>query len=314
MPAVLGAVVLPVFGIVLLSYAIARLLPLPVWLTSGIQRLTFDVAVPVLLFHTMATVDLSHPIGATLFVGYYTPTLALYALIYFATRQLGRGKALANVLALGSTYSNAVLLGIPLTLRAFGDSAAVPLFGLVAIHSATLFFLTTLLNETATGTVHLRTLLADTGRRLIANPILLGLLGGLAANALARAVGAPLPPGLLMLTGAVRAVAPTAALVAMGLGLARYALRGALADAGLISATKLLVHPALVAAAVLLLPMPVLSAKVAILVAALPSGVNVYLFAARFGHGEAASAGAILFTTLLSLATLSGVLWLLGNL
>ena len=312
-PTALTAVVLPVFAILLASYATTRLIRLPTWFTRTLQRATFDLIVPVLLFHTMATVNLAAPINAALFGAYYLPTLALYALVYVGGQRLGRSAQLANMLALGSSYSNAVLLGIPLVLRAFGSAAAVPLFGLIALHSAAMFFLTTLLHEVAAGAVELRTLLIDTGKRLIANPILLGLIGGLIANIAAQLTGTALPVALLQVTGAVRAMAPYAALVAMGVGLASYSLRGSLVDAALISAAKLVLHPLLVAAfALWLLPVPVMAAKVAITVAALPSGINAYLFAARFGHGEAATATAIVLTTVLSMLTLSVVLVLLG--
>lgn len=307
------SIVLPVFAIVIGAYAVARAVALPVWLTANFQRLVFDVAVPVLLFHTMATVDLTHHVNSTLILAYYLPTLALYGLIYFGAQRLGRAQPLANSLALSGTYSNAVLLGIPLLLRAFGDAAAVPLFALISLHAAAMFFLTTLLYEIGAGKVHFGNLLLDTARRLLTNPILLGLLAGLAANLAAQLLNTPLPTWLLLVTGSIRAVAPNAALVAMGIGLASYALRGALIDASAITFAKLVLHPLLVAVTALwLLPVPLLWAQVAVAVAALPCGINVYLFAARYGQGEAASATAILVSTGLSIFTLSLVLMLMG--
>ncbi len=58
--------------------------------------------------------------------------------------------------------------------------------------------------------------------------------------------------------------------------------------------------------------MPPLWAKVAILLAALPVGVNVYLFAVRYDAGQAESASAILLSSVLSLASLALVLLWLG--
>jgi predicted permease len=77
-------------------------------------------------------------------------------------------------------------------------------------------------------------------------------------------------------------------------------------------AIKLLVCPLAVwALATFIFEVPPLWAKVAILLAAMPVGVNVYLFGVRYDAGQAESATAILLSSILSVATLSAVLvWL----
>ena len=57
---------------------------------------------------------------------------------------------------------------------------------------------------------------------------------------------------------------------------------------------------------------PPLWAKVVILLAALPVGVNVYVFATRYEAGQAESAAAIVLSNLLSVVTLPLVLLWLG--
>jgi predicted permease len=52
--------------------------------------------------------------------------------------------------------------------------------------------------------------------------------------------------------------------------------------------------------------------SVAILLAALPVGVNVYLFAVRYEGGQAESASAILLSSVVSLLTVTVVLLWLG--
>jgi predicted permease len=80
-------------------------------------------------------------------------------------------------------------------------------------------------------------------------------------------------------------------------------------------ALKLIVHPLAVwALATLVFDVPPLWAKVAIVVAAMPVGVNVYLFGVRYDAGQPESATAILLSSILSVATLSAVLvWLDAN-
>jgi predicted permease len=81
----------------------------------------------------------------------------------------------------------------------------------------------------------------------------------------------------------------------------------------MIAALKLVAHPLLVVGLIgLVFEVPPLWAKVAIVIAALPVGVNPYLFAVRYDAGQAESASAILLTSLLSVVTVSVVLLWLG--
>lgn len=321
MTSTLTGIVLPVFGIVLAAFAVARMRPLPAWLTLAVNRAAFDFLVPVLLFRTLATVALPDTLPVAYFFGYYGATLVVYALVWCISQRLPAAtdgaahgaahgvaaKSAANVSALCATYSNSVLLGIPLILRAFGDEASVPLFGLVALHSPLLFIVTSLVHEFSHGGSSVVATLRTAGKRLVANPILIGIASGLAVNVLQ----VPLPAMLLTATDLVRSAALPVALIAMGFGLAAYRLRGALPAAAGIVSVKLLLHPLAVAAAMALTGAPPLWREVAVVMAALPSGINVYLFASRFGAGQAASATAILASTLLSIGTLTLLLdWL----
>jgi malonate transporter and related proteins len=49
-----------------------------------------------------------------------------------------------------------------------------------------------------------------------------------------------------------------------------------------------------------------------VIVAATPVGINVYMFGLRYDTGAATVATSILLSTLLSVVSLAGVLWLLG--
>jgi hypothetical protein len=74
----------------------------------------------------------------------------------------------------------------------------------------------------------------------------------------------------------------------MGASLRAYRIAGALQPALVMVALKLVVCPLAVwALATLVFEMPPLWAKVAIVLAAMPVGVNVYLFAARYDAGQA---------------------------
>ena len=126
---------------------------------------------------------------------------------------------------------------------------------------------------------------------LVRNPILWGLAGGIALNLL----GLRLPAALARWTELVAGAAVPCALFSTGASLRSYRIAGALQPALVMVALKLVVCPLAVwALATLVFEMPPLWAKVAIVLAAMPVGVNVYLFGVRYHAGEAESATAVL--------------------
>ena len=66
---------------------------------------------------------------------------------------------------------------------------------------------------------------------------------------------------------------------------------------------KLMLMPAVALAMALLLDLPPLAAKVAVVAAALPSGVNSYLIAARFGTGQALASNQMTIATACAVVT-----------
>jgi predicted permease len=72
-----------------------------------------------------------------------------------------------------------------------------------------------------------------------------------------------------------------------------------------LSALKLFLMPAAALATAWLFGLPPLTAKVAVLAAALPAGVNSYLIASQFGTGQALASNQMTLTTALAVVTTS---------
>ena len=298
--------VLPAYAVVALGWGLARAPRIPLVLLTTFRRLVFDLILPLYLFRTLASVELPERFPIAYVVGYYGATLALYALVTALTwRRSGPG--VANIQGLGSVYANAVLLGTPVITAALGDEAALPLFSLIGLHAPLLAFATGALAEIARpdGDAGLTALLRNIFLGLIRNPIILAIASGLAWNLL---VG-PLSADWQQATATAAKLIPPLALLAMGIGLASYRLRSAIAPALGVCATKLAAHPLIVAATLALLPgIPHLWWQTAVLMAALPTGVNVYLFAAQQRAGEAVAAATVTLATPASMLTMTAVI------
>jgi malonate transporter len=298
-------VVLPVFGLLGLGYAAARFGLLSYQAGEGLSEFVFTFCIPPLIFRTMATASLpdSQPWG---YWGAYFLGLALsWALAMAIGRAVFKLDARENVVAgFAAGQSNTALVGIPLLLEAFGDAGAVPLFLLLAVHLPITMTSATLLMEGPHG-LHPLAL----AKRLLLNPILLGLMAGLAF----RGLGAPYGGALRVIVDYLANAAVPCALVAMGLALRRYGLQADVKLTATIAALKLFVHPAAVyVLAHKVFTMPPVWSGVAVLFAAMPSGVNAYLFAERYRTGVALSSSAIALSTALSVASAAFWLWMLG--
>ncbi len=305
MQAVLN-IITPIFAIVALGYVLARSGVLSIAASEALTRFMFYVAVPAMLFRTLATTTLPSNVPWAYIGAFYGASFATFALgIAFARFGLGWSRRDQGIAGIAAGYSNMVMLGFPLVITAFGEAAALPLFILLALQSMLMFPATTWVieiygrNDGAQAHSVLRML-----ARLALNPVIASLLLGIAANL--SGVGLPLvlDRGLDI----IGAAAPACALTALGLGLARYEIRGAVrASAGLV-VLKTCVHPALVWFACTLCQVPPLWTHVAIVLAAMPTGINAFIFARQYDARIEVVSKTIVISTVVSAFSIAALL------
>ncbi len=297
-------IIAPIFGIVLVGWLAARLRAFDEAATRGLSLFAFNFAIPVLLWRTLARADLpAHPDWG-LVLTYFSGAAAVFALgAAVGRRVFGQMGAAPAIFGISAAFSNTIILGIPIVLRAFGEGAAVPLSLIVAFHSAILFTLTTVVAEIgAGGASHWHGTILNVGRGLAGNPILWAIAAGLAANFLDLRV----PAVLDQFAATLGAAALPAALFALGANLSRFRLGRSLSEAAVLAALKIAVQPLLVyLLGSRVFGLAPISLAVAVTIAALPTGVNAYLFAARYDAAIAAATSTILLSTLVSIASLA---------
>lgn len=306
-------IVLPVFGLIALGYATAWSGLLRRETGEALSDFVFVIAIPVLIFRTlaMASFDGASPWG--LWLAYFAVFALMWVIGASTIRRLFRRDARAGVVAgISTAYGNTVLVGIPLSLAAYGEAGAVAMALIIAIHLPVMMTASAVLivhAERRDGVAHAepgaRVIVRGLGLNLARNPLIIGLVLG----ALWHVLGVPLAGLPKTLVDRVADVAATLALFAMGMSLRNYGIRGHIRAGLVLAALKLLVMPALVlVAARYVVPMPLVWAKVAVVAAACPTGVNAYVVATRFRTGEALASNAITIST--ALAVLSMAFWL----
>ncbi len=318
---VLLDIILPVFGLVALGYGATFTGLFDAGAQRGLALFCFNFAIPGMLFRQLAITELPERLPYAYLLGYYGAVFIAFAIgALLAAYVYGYGRREQAVFGLGLSFSNTVLLGIPLIITTFGDIASLPVFLLIGLHMLILLPLGTLLAETdmcdassaRQGKRGLRKVIDVLGQTLwnmARNPIVLGLLAGGAFNLL----GLGIPKHVDAVIARLADAALPCALFAMGASLRGYKLAGKIGEAALIAGLKTTLHP-LIAYLVCAHVFGVegIWLKVAVTMAALPGGVNVYLFATRYQTLEATAASATLLSTAFSFFTISALLLLIG--
>lgn len=300
-------VILPVFLVMGFGY-------LAVWRgvfsdagVDGLMKFTQNFAIPCLLFRAISTLDLGQDFNAALLGSFYTGAAAGFAAGLLGARYLFK-RAWPDSVAIGFSclFSNSVLLGLPITERAYGAGALQPNYAIIALHAPFCYALgltaMEIVNNRAGG--RLVTTRAI-GRSVFHNALVIGILLGFAVNL----TGAPVP-GVVgdALDMMIRAALP-AALFGLGGVLYRYRPEG---DAGTIvyaCAVSLVLHPAVVWAMGSVTGLSTGQFRSAVLTAAMAPGVNTYIFANMYGVAKRVAASAVLIGTASSLVTVW--LWLM---
>jgi malonate transporter and related proteins len=306
------AIVVPVFALILLGFAAGRHGYFSGDAVKALNDFTFTMAVPAFLFRSMARLEVRE-LPIDLWLTFFGAAAITWTLATVLTRKaLERPAIDAPSIAMSSCFGNVVMLGIPLSVAAFGETAAAPAALLVALHTPMLFFVGSL--HQAMVAEPRQTNLAAMARELaidlVRNPIIIGIAAGI----LWRLTGLGLHPVVDRILVMLGQAAVATALVGLGLSLVNFEIKGQVPTLSMILLLKLVVMP--VTASILaihvfaLAPVP---AAVVVLFASMPTGANAYLFAARNGRAVNSASGAVALGTTLAVVTSAVVVSLFGT-
>ena len=304
---ILLQVILPVFVLIALGYLSAR----RAWVTEeglrGLNDFVFRLAMPCLILNGATT---PHEGGGATAVAFFSGCLMAYALaMLLARRALRMPLGEANTFGLNAAFGNSAMIGIPLVLAAFGPAGLAQLLTIIGLHSLILLPIGTVIGELAHGgRAPLWQILRATLVSVLKNPVMIAVLLGFVVYQSGIPVPGPARQ-FLQLTGAA---GPPVALFCLGATLVAFDARRDWPSALACTAVKLLVMPLLVWGAGLLVGLPPLAMAVAVVAAALPTGANAFFLSRRYSAGAERSGATVLLSTLLSMATVTGLLVLLG--
>ncbi|EKF17530.1 AEC family transporter [Nitratireductor pacificus] len=307
-----AGLVLPFFGLIFIGYALARLKPQPVEALGWINTFVIYVALPALFFQLLAKTPIERLTEWSYIFGAVAATYIVFSLMFAASMLLSRsGIAESTIKGLSAAYGNIGYMGPGLALLAFGEEAAVPVALIFCFENIAHFAVAPMMMALSGGSRQGPLQLAlEVVRKIVLHPFILATAAGVAAAALHVTPPVPIERLLAYLSSA----AAPCALFAMGVSLALRPLKRVPHELGAIAILKLIVHP--------LLCYVILSwvgdfseiwVFSAVLLASLPTATNVFVISQQYGVWMERASASVLITTVLSVATVTGLLYAITN-
>ena len=297
-------VIIPVFLILGCGYSTVWTKLFSVDTIDGLMRFTQNFAIPVLLFDAIAKVDLVNVFDLNLFFCFYLGATIGFLVGFFGSYYLFR-RPLEDSVVIGfcCLFSNTVMLGLPITERAYGEEALRHNFAIVSIHAPFCYFLgITVMEFVRSSEKNLRKNIIIILKAMFSNALVVGIILGFLVNISGIQLAKSIQSSIDMIT----AVALPAALFGMGGVLYQYRPQGDVGPIIMVSAVSLIIHPAIVWFSGLNFDLSTTQLRSAVITAAMAPGINTYVFAHIYGRAKRVASTGVLVSTVLSI----GSIWL----
>lgn len=295
---------LPFFALIGLGYWAGRTRFFTAEATAYLTKFVFYFALSAMLFRFSANLSLGEIFNWPFVMAYLWGTATIYLIATGVALLRWRGIEEAAVEAQCAVIGNVGFLGIPMLVLLLGEPAVGPVMMVLSVDLIVFgSLIVILITGSRDGRMSLG-ILRTVGLGLLKNPMIVSIVLGLSWASTGWVIPAPANEFLDILGAA----ATPGALFAIGASLASKSAEK-VAVAGWLSFCKLVLHPAAVAfAALVMFRVEPYAASVMIAAAALPVAGNVYILAQHYGVAPARVSASILFSTAVSIVTVSLVI------
>lgn len=296
-------VILPVFLVIGAGYLATWKGGFSESAVDGLMSFTQHFAIPCLLFRALWKLDLGPDFDPWLIVSFYTGSATGFTVGLLAARFLfQRNWEEAVAIGFCCLFANSVMLGLPITERAYGTDALQFNYVIVALHSPICYGIGITAMEIVRARrdgIANRHLPAKVLRAMFRNALVIGIGLGALANLADAQIPKVITDALDLM---IRAALP-AALFGMGGVLCRYKPEGDFRIIALICFVSLVLHPAIAYSLGRLTGLSTGALRSAVLTAAMAPGINTYVFANMYGVARRVAASGVLFATGFSVLT-----------
>lgn len=294
-------VILPVFLVVGFGYAAVWRRLISDTSIDALMGFAQKIAIPFLLFRAMSSLDLSVGFQPSLLFSFYTGAILSFAAGVMGAHFLFKRDWEDSIaIGFGALFSNSVLLGLPISERAFGPDNLAANYAIIAFHAPFCYAvgITTMEIVKAKGG-GLRALSGKVIGAMFKNALILGILAGIIVNLSGVSLPLPVTDAVDLM---VRAALPTA-LFGLGGVLYRYRPEGDLRIIAMVCGISLILHPVIVYTLGNLTGLAKPAFRSMVLTSAMAPGINAYLFADMYGKARRVAASSVLLATASSVLT-----------
>jgi len=295
-------VIIPVFLIIGCGYCTVWTKLFSLDTIDGLMRFTQNFAIPILLFDAIAKVDLVTVFDLNLFFSFYLGATIGFLLGFFGSYYLfSRPLEDSVVIGFCCLFSNTVMLGLPITERAYGEDALRHNFAIVSIHAPFCYFLgITVMELVRSSEKNLKGNILVILKAMFSNALVVGIMLGFLVNISEIQLANSIQSSIDMIT----AVALPAALFGMGGVIYQYRPQGDIGPIIMVCAVSLIIHPTVVLFSGLNFDLSKTQLRSAVITAAMAPGINTYVFASMYGSAKRVASTGVLVSTTLSIGSI----------
>jgi malonate transporter and related proteins len=302
---------LPYFGLIFLGFACGRITRIPVQGLAWMDFFIIYMTLPALFYRILAKTPFEQLSNVPFIVTATLGTFLVLMLSLGIAFLIRRDFAQAAIAQLAGAYGNIGYMGPGLALATVGAQAAAPVALIFCFETLLFFsavpFLMALARPQGKGA---GALALDVVRKIALHPLMVAS----ALGALSAALRFEPPASIDRLLQFLSNASAPCALFTLGVTVALRRLNGVPWEVPVLVLVKLVLHP-LVALVLLTAfgPFDPNWVKAAVLMAALPPALNVFVLARQYNSWLEPASASVLVGTLLSVATLTTVMWLVQD-
>jgi malonate transporter len=300
---------LPFFGLIFIGFACGKLKQIPDTALAWMNFFIVYVALPALFYRILAQTPFEQLAQVDFVFATTLSTFWAFAVAFAIGMAIRRGQIAESTIAgLAGGYGNIGYMGPGLALATLGPQAAVPVALIFCFDTLLLFTIVPFLMALAKPQqVSIGATALEVVKRIITHPLVIATAVGIASAALHFQP----PVALDRLMQFLQNAAAPCALFTLGVTVALRPLKKTPWEVPFLTAVKLVLHPVLMFLLLSLFgPFDQTWVNTAVLMAALPPALNVFVFARQYDTWVEQASSAVLIGTLVSVVTLTSVMWM----
>lgn len=295
---------LPFFAIIALGFGAGKTRFFSEEATAYLTKFVFYFALSAMIFRFSANLSLGEIVNVQFLLAYLTASLVVYIAATGVALLRRKPMTEAAIEAQCAVIGNVGFLGLPMLALLMGEAAVGHVMMILAVDLIVFGSLVVMLIVGSRDGRMSFGIIRTLALGLLKNPMIVSIVLGLAWSA----SGAPIPDPLNEFVVTLGNAATPGALFAIGASLASKSAER-IEVAAWLSLCKLVLHPAAVAiAALLIFDVDPYAAAVMIAAASLPVAGNIYMVAQHYGVAPQRVSASILVSTAVSILTVSLVI------